>query len=207
MTDKVPVVPPLSKEKIESFTVALLMENQPEVFKGKLPVDIDAIYELYIPKRFGIETGYTDLSSLGSNVLGYTDASNKKSFVDKSLVDTSDITALRRGRATIGHESGHCLFHVNILNIFQSVLADDGITLRRADRSKLKPYVDPEWQGWEFARACLMPRALVIQCINNRYSVGDMADLFDVNPAFMEVRLKRLGYQTIGKGRDAHVCL
>ena len=101
MTDKVPVVPPLSKAKIEAFATALLNEVQPEVFEGKLPVDVDAIYEFYIPERFGIETGYTDLSPLGPNVLGYTDASNKKSFVDKNLVDHSDITALRRGRGSI----------------------------------------------------------------------------------------------------------
>ena len=207
MTDKVPVVPPLSKAKIEAFATALLNEVQPEVFEGKLPVDVDAIYEFYIPERFGIETGYTDLSPLGPNVLGYTDASNKKSFVDKNLVDHSDITALRRGRATIGHESGHCLFHVNILHFFESVLADDGLTLRRADRSKLKPYVDPEWQGWEFARAYLMPRALVVQCINAGHFVNDMADLFDVNPAFMEVRIKKLGYTIVGQGRSAHACL
>jgi len=35
------------------------------------------IYEIYIPDRYSIKTGYTDLSSLGSGVLGYTDAAKK----------------------------------------------------------------------------------------------------------------------------------
>lgn len=174
--------------------MALLREVQPDVFRKEIPVEVDAIYEIYIREKCGIETGYTDLSLLGPDVLGYTDASRRRSFVDKSLIDTDDAVSLRRGRATIGHESGHCLYHVNVLNYFQSALADEGLVLHRADRSTLKAYEDPEWQAWEFARACLMPRILVSKYHDAGYSLHDMAEILDVNPAFMEVRLRKLGY-------------
>jgi hypothetical protein len=195
MTNKVPKVPPLSREKIESFATRVLLEVQPDVFTGHLPVEIDAVYELYIPREYEIVTGYTDLSSLGPEILGYTYASERKSFVDKSLIDTDDTVSLKRGRATIGHECGHCVYHVNVLNYFQSILASEGMTLRRADRSTLRPYEDPEWQAWEFARSCLMPRTLIARYYNSDHSVQEMAEIFDVNASFMEVRLKTLGYR------------
>lgn len=194
MTKKVTRVPPLSREAIETFSMNLLRKLQPEVFRDEIPVQIDAIYELYIPTEYKIETGYTDLTHLGSEILGYTDASRRRSFVEGSLVDTDDSVLLRRGRATIGHESGHCLQHVNVLNQFQSMLADEGLKLHRAERSTLKAYEDPEWQAWEFARACLMPRILVMKYYDKGYSLHDMAEIFDVNPSFMEVRLRKLGF-------------
>jgi len=194
MTNKVPRVPPLSKDDIEVFSMALLREVQPDIFIQEIPVEIDAIYEIYIPAEYEIQTGYTDLSRLGSEVLGYTDATMRRSLVDRSLIDSDDIVLLRRGRATIGHESGHCLHHVNVLNYFQSLLADEGLKLNRTERSTLKAYEDPEWQAWEFARACLMPRILVTKYFEKGYSLYDMAEIFDVNRAFMEVRLRKLGF-------------
>jgi len=190
---KVPVVPGLSRNKIEARAVSLLRELQPEAFKGECPVDIEAIYEFYIPEHCGIETGYTDLSFLGSGILGYTDAAKKISYVDKTLSDPNDTPTERRCRATVGHESGHCLYHVPILNFFKSSSREDESEwLYRAKRTEIKAYEDPEWQAWEFARACLMPRCLILQYCEKDYSIRDMAERFNVNPRFIEVRLKTL---------------
>ena len=190
---KVPVVPGLSRNEIEVRAVSLLRELQPEALKGECPVDIEDIYEFYIPEHCGIETGYTDLSFLGSGILGYTDASKKISFVDKTLIDSEYSPTRRRCRATVAHESGHCLYHVPVLNFFKSLsFKNDSDLLYRAKRTEIKAYEDPEWQGWEFARACLMPRHLILQYCEKDYSIRDMADQFDVNPSFIEVRMKTL---------------
>lgn len=190
---KVPPVPGLSRKKIEAKAVSLLREFQPEALRGECPVDIEQIFEFYIPEHCGIDTGYTDLSFLGSGVLGYTDASKKISYVDKTLIDPKDIVTERRCRATVGHETGHCIYHVSILNFFKSSLSkDDSTGLYRAERTEIKAYQDPEWQAWEFARAILMPSHLICNYHERNYSIRDMAESFDLNPAFVEVRLKTL---------------
>jgi hypothetical protein len=191
--DKVPVVPGLSRREIEARAVTLLRKFQPEAFEGKCPADIEMIFEIYIRERYRIKTGYTDLSSLGQGVLGYTDAAKKISYVDKTLIDANDLPTVRRCRATVGHESGHCLYHVSVLNFFKSsslIGNDEGFYRRK--RTEIKAYLDPEWQAWEFARAYLMPRHLIVNYYDRGYSVRDMAECFNVNPAFIEVRLKTL---------------
>jgi len=190
---KVPLVPGLSRKKIEAKAVSLLREFQPEALRGECPVDIEQIFEFYVPEHYKIDTGYTDLSFLGSGVLGYTDASKKISYVDKTLIDSKDIATERRCRATVGHETGHCIYHVSILNFFKSSLfKDNSEGLYRAKRTEIKAYQDPEWQAWEFARAFLMPRHLILEYCEKDYSIRDMAGFFNVNPAFVEVRLKTL---------------
>ena len=113
---KVPIVPGLSRKEIEAKAVSLLKEFQPEALRGECPVDIERFFELFAPEYCGVETGYTDLSFLGYGVLGYTDASKKISYVDKTLIDSNDIPTERRCRATVGHETGHCIYHVSLLS-------------------------------------------------------------------------------------------
>lgn len=190
---KVTVVPGLSRDAIERTSLRLLRELQPRAVKGSEPTDIESIFEFYIPEKFGIETGYTDLSSLGPDVLGYTDAAMKISKVDSSLSNAKDVPTARRFRATVGHEAGHCLKHVNYLNIFtSSTFRNFAEGLYRKDRHSIKPYEDPEWQAWEFSQAWLMPKHLILRYRQKGYDTRDMADCFDVNPAFVEVRLRKL---------------
>jgi hypothetical protein len=190
---KVPVVPGLSRNKIEAKAISLLSELQPEALEGKRPVDIEAIFDIDIPECYRIDTGYADLSFLGPEVLGYTDASRKISYVDKTLSDSDATPTLRRCRSTIGHETGHCFLHVPILSLFKSTLFKNSSEgLYRAKRTEIKPYRDPEWQAWEFARSILMPRHLIFKYYEKGYSAQDMAEFFDLNPAFIDVRLKTL---------------
>jgi hypothetical protein len=195
---KVLVVPALSRKKIEDRAVSILREEQPEAFAGKCPVDIEMIYEIYVPERCRVKTMYTDLKPLGSGVLGYTDASKKISCVDKHLIDAIDIATERRCRATVGHEIGHCIYHVPILSFFKSSsLLHENEGLYRRERTEIKPYLDPEWQAWEFARACLMPRHLIVKYCEKGYSIREMAKCFHVNPVFVEVRLNKLNIKPL----------
>jgi hypothetical protein len=195
--DKVPVVPPKSRRDIEKLALLTLQAFQPEALKGKLPppVDVEGIYELYIPTIVDVRTGYGDLSTLlgRTDVLGFTHAPQKISLVDSSLSDAIDQVTLRRFRATVGHEGGHCIIHVPLLQVFKSLSIDLGEDiLYRQNRNKLRPFEDPEWQAWEFARALIMPRPLVIDYRERGFTSEEMANCFEVNPAFLRVRLQTL---------------
>jgi len=196
-SDKVPVVPPKSRRDIEKLADSILRAFQPEALTGifPTPVDVEGIYELYIPAVVNVQTGYGDLSTLlgRTDVLGFTHAPQKISLVDKSLSDAQEKATNRRFRATAGHEGGHCLIHVPLLQLFKSISINLGEeVLYRESRTKLRAFEDPEWQAWEFARALIMPRSLVIDYHERGFTIEEMANCFEVNPAFLRVRLQTL---------------
>jgi hypothetical protein len=192
----VPVVAPLSKNQIEIMAAAVLSEVQPEVLKGNCPVDVEFIYDVYIPEKLGIKTGYTDLTEIGSNVLGYTDASIKESYVDKSLYESGKQSEIRRCRSAIAHEAFHCMEHVPVLNYFRSISRNGDDVLYRVARNEIPAYLDPEWQSWMYAGALLMPAVSVKRYWEKGAGVKRLAEIFDVNPAFARVRLSKLGLKT-----------
>lgn len=185
------VVNGMSRNEIEYYANQFLKGIHPDAYYGNEPADVETIFDVYLPLRCGIQTGYTDLSKIGKDVLGFTDAKNKRCFIDKSLIDSDDPVTMKRCRATIGHEIGHCLYHVPILRDYLSFSVrgvQDGFC--RREKSEIKPYEDPEWQAWEFAGALLMPKSLVIESIRAGLTRKEIAEKFDVNPAFLDVRLK-----------------
>lgn len=196
MRNVVPIVNPLSKNQIELMATSILSEVQPEVLKGNCSVDIEYIYDVYIPEKFHIKTGYTDLGEIGPNVLGYTDASTKESYVEKSLYESNEQGVIRRCRSTIAHEGFHCIEHVSVLNFFKSISRKEDDVLFRTDRRNIPAYIDPEWQAWIFAGALLMPTNLVRKHYERGASIRNLAEIFDVNPAFVRVRLSKLGLKT-----------
>ncbi len=189
---KVTVVPGLRRRDIEKMVIDVLKEIQPRALEGKEPVDIEYFYECIIPEQHEVRTGYTDLSNLGAGIIGYTDSVNRISIVDKTLSDATHKPGLRRFRTTVAHESFHCIHHVPILSYFRAVSKEETNILYRVEKSQIKTYQDPEWQAWEFARSCLMPRHLVVKGYERGFSDKDFAEMFDVNPAFVRTRLKTL---------------
>ncbi len=56
----------------------------------------------------------------------------------------------------------------------------------------MKAYVNPEWQAWRFAGALLMPACCVRAAVDAGWTKKMMSRAFDVNPAFIDVRLHDL---------------
>lgn len=192
MTNKVPVVPPKSKEHIEQEVRLFLARTQPDALSSSLPVDVETIFEIDLPQCLpGLRTGYTDLLHIGANVMGFTDAGRKISLVDKTLYESDTPVAQRRFRATVAHEVAHCVLHLPILN-FQSTTSLKYCELYRADRNSIKPYVDPEWQAWKFAGALLMPKERILELFSQGWNEHQLAEHFDVNPAFVRARIGSL---------------
>jgi hypothetical protein len=131
---KVVVVPGLSRVKIERMAAQFIAQNQSDVLCDDNSINIEYIYEIVIPERFGIKTGYTDLSGLGPGIIGYTDAISMRSYVDSSLSDADDHPTRRRFRATLAHEAFHCIQHVPVLRYFRSISREEGDVLCRVEK-------------------------------------------------------------------------
>ncbi|WP_417914196.1 ImmA/IrrE family metallo-endopeptidase [Candidatus Electronema sp. JM] len=165
-SQKVPMVQPLSREKIENDSLLFLQKHHPEPLRSDQSIDIEYIFELIVPQiQPDIKTGYFDLSSFGTGVMGFTDAARKISYVHNKLYDAAlqypCSPEARRFRATVAHEVSHCICHYSYLKTFKSIcsLVGVGNTLMRR-RSDIPPYMDPEWQAWEQAGALLMAEAI-----------------------------------------------
>lgn len=187
----------LNRKQIQALTTRLLVEHCPRAFRGEEPVDVEFLYEILIPDKYNITTGYADLRPFGPGVLGFSDAETKTSYVDHDLYSSVTDAGRRRCRATTGHEIGHCVVHVPILAAFHSCCRDENeLALYRCEAAKLKPWQEPEWQAWEFCRNLLMPAQLVQRYIDEGKNVWDLAKLFDVNRSFVEGWLRLLGLKT-----------
>lgn len=195
---KIPVVQPLSREKIEKDSLLFLQSHYPESLTNYQPVDIEYIFELIVPKiQPDIKTGYCDLSNFGTGVMGFTDAARKISYVHKEFYDAAlqypcSVEA-RRFRATVAHEVSHCIYHYSYLKTFKSIcslVGTENILMRR--RGDIPPYMDTEWQAWQQAGALLMPKPRIEQLIKKGKNANEIAEVFNVNPAFVQNRINRL---------------
>ncbi len=201
MNSKVPVVRPVGRAKIELDSIRLLQQVQPDALLSVEPVDIELIFDVNLPILYpGLKTGYVDLSHMGMGVLGYTGYidNRKVSYVDKKLYDATleepyDSPVVRRFRATVAHEISHCYYHLPYLTQFASLTNAGG--LMRRQRKDIKAYEDPEWQAWEQAGALLMPKARMEDLIKRGLSKYEIANIFNVNPSFVEARIDRMERQ------------
>lgn len=199
MDERVPVIHKTSWNRINEEAIQLLMEFQPNALAGKEPVAIEHLFELDLPdimqERFGIElkTGVTDLSLYQGGVgklLGITDAKSGICLIDKSVYETDDPVQLRRGRATMAHEIYHCLCHVPRMRSFISGSnASFKEAFPRLLKSEVKPYEDTEQQAWKHAQMLMMPKPVIQRFLKEGRDEYWIADFFDVNPAFVRVRL------------------
>ncbi len=87
LDQKVPVVAPLSRAKIEKDTLNFINQYLPDYIASPQEIDIEYIFELIIPEiKHGLNTKYIDLSYLGSEGMGYTDAKKKNAVYTSSYL-------------------------------------------------------------------------------------------------------------------------
>ncbi|MGD9564007.1 MAG: ImmA/IrrE family metallo-endopeptidase [Pyrinomonadaceae bacterium] len=184
---------PLSRIKIERGVRQVLNDFNPDALSDLVRLDIERMFEKFVPKRFGIETGYEELS-LG--IHGYTDPGRMRSVVATNLVDTMDKSTRRFGRSTVGHEIGHAVLHAVQFNRKKAEARfthDDKHTPSYLFRKQdLAVYEDPEWQAWEFCKSLFMPKSATEDAVQRGYTVREISEIIDLNPAFVESRLRNL---------------
>jgi hypothetical protein len=80
-------------------------------------------------------------------------------------------------------------------------LHDESVSQQMYRQEDLQAYENPEWQAWRFAGALLMPECCIRAAVNSKWSVQMMSRGFDVNPAFVKVRLNNLKIPDNVRGR------
>lgn len=102
----------------------------------------------------------------------------------------------RKLRATQAHEIGHYYLHAEDMRIGSATQArflnDERSSLVRYRPEDIKAYENPEWQAWRFASALLMPEACFRRAVELRWTRRIITRVFDVNPSFVDVRLREL---------------
>jgi hypothetical protein len=189
MSRYVPVVSPLSRRNIEQDAIRITARFYPDLLQepGRFPVL--EFFDHVLRDVYRLDPG---VELLSDGVEGMT-------WPDGRVLVSADTyrgahDGIGRPRFTVVHECYHGIKHRRQI---QKALVDAGeLVLYR--RTKIKPYVDPEWQANTFASAVLMPEAMVrrIAAMEHRMLlVGRMAEVFGVSPKAAEVRLAKLGLQ------------
>lgn len=182
-----------SAEEIERLAFNIIEAFQPEAVKMVTKFDVESYFELELENQTGVEA--LDLP-LPNGLDGYTDSENMLCVISRKLLeyDEFDNVTRRRLRATQAHEIGHCHLHVADSRRDHSMIKfhHNGSSLKRYKPEDLKAYQDPEWQAWRFASALLMPECCFRAAIQKKWTKRQMINAFDVNPSFIDVRMKEL---------------
>lgn len=190
MTRRIIPAFPCSGNQLEKIADHFLLKVQPEVLNKPRMVDIELIFDVDVPDLLGVSTSYFDLPE---GVYGETNARKKTCIVSKKLAEYSTKSERRFFRSTLGHETAHCIKHVKELNTFASILGEEELIHYRANQSEVPLFRNPEWQAWRLGGALLMPRRPFINAsIVHGGNIEILADIFDVNPAFVKVRKNAL---------------
>lgn len=183
----------LSRDKIEEAVQRILRDFCPEALVELTPLNIERMFEQYIPKKFGIQTGYEELSY---GIHGFTDPNKLRSIVASQLVDSKDTATIRFARSTTGHEIGHAVLHAiqfKRKNLELKFLHDNNHSAPLLYRQEeIKAYENPEWQAWEFCKSLFLPKDVIRKAVKEGKQIRDIAERVNLNPAFIEVRLKNL---------------
>lgn len=184
----------LSRVRIEKIAQSVIKDFDPNALTELIEIDIERLYEQYIPKRFGISTGYQELSV---GIHGFTNPTKLESAVSVTLVDAADASTRRFGRSTIGHEAGHCILHAHQFRKRQvnDAFLHDGthdVNQKLFRQEDIRAFESPEWQAWEFCKSLFLPRQVLEEAMEKGYTIRKMSDMTNLNPAFVETRLRNL---------------
>jgi Zn-dependent peptidase ImmA (M78 family) len=184
--------PAWSKRDIDIQSAKILTSFQPKVLTALEPLNVDRLIEVV---EDALEIDFDITYDLPHGIEGCTSTTDNKVLIHADLAD--DPSSVKRFRATVAHEIGHALLHVPLLReysrnrIFSQKKGEEkGIELYR--NANCPAYKDPEWQAWYFAGAILMPKPAIDMLLKSGDSLRSMAERFEVNPAFLKVRLRKL---------------
>jgi Zn-dependent peptidase ImmA (M78 family) len=163
----------------------IIQKFQPEMLIKPMAFDIERFYECDLAELTGVEPVYEELPL---EVHGYTDVEQMKCVISKQLAD--DASRIQFFRSTVAHEVGHVVIHVPEFRQRKAMIRlihnQEDVSLRLYREEDILPYRNPEWQAWWFAKSLLMPGVMVRKAIEAGYDEYDLAEAFQVYPAFVE---------------------
>jgi hypothetical protein len=193
MKSPVPIAAPMSGAEIEALAQKIINRYQPEIVGRIKTFDIERFFELDLEPLTGVRTDYRELPY---GIHGFTDIDAREVVIDLKLVE--DPFKYRFFRSTTSHESAHAILHVDQFRKQKAKLRfvhdkehyNPKLTLYHQER--IPAYQNPEWQAWRLGKALLMPVSNVRRALAGGLKRLDLAEAFDVNPAFVDSRLRDL---------------
>lgn len=194
MSKRIFIVAPIGREQLEIEAQNQLREFQPECLVKPTAVDAETFFECELPK---IANVFADYREIPDGIFGWSDSERMEVIVSIDLIESDSLVDRRRGRATIPHECYHAIKHIPQYRRKQQLLKSinngkDLLFRQEYRQEEIKPYYNPEWQSWWWAKAFMMPLHIVQQLFNQGYTAYDMAEIFDLNPAFVKIRIEDL---------------
>lgn len=224
-------VPILKKTEIDTIAESFISDFSPESMQNPMEIDIDsfALYYLGLEQDFqylshnGVYLGMTVFNDTNkvpvyipeTNTAEYISAKARTVIIDNNLLEEEQE---HRYRYTMGHESGHDIFHKgyfsyipNQLSLFDKVAEPMAMIQCRAVpvNGKPKPISEwndkdrMEWQANYLSSGLLMPKSMVKKLIQslspqedmfrNAMYVYEVVKTFNVSFQAAEYRLKELG--------------
>lgn len=184
-------VQPRSTADVARAAEAFLRRCAPEHLTSGAPLDLaDLVDHRLEPLRITVcpvEDG--DLpdaeAETRASAGGWIEIWMRTEFFD-ALFEENSTTV--RARSTLAHEIGHAALHEQEVRTGRH--RPELLALRRAPRSRLKPYEDSEWQAHAFAGALLIPRPALRKV---ELDVAALAQRFAVSEPFVRSHLRRIG--------------
>lgn len=193
MSNMVPIAQPKSGAIIDLDAQMLIMRIQPDALKRPSSFDIESFFDLDLKKLTGIDSDYRELPV---GIHGFTDSDKKECVVSARLMEGNSKPDIYFARSTMAHEIGHAIMHVPEFRLKKAILKSihdkDHASLRMYRQSDIPLFQNPEWQAWRYAGALLMPAITFKKLVNDGVSAGEMANIFEVNPAFVQTRARAL---------------
>lgn len=193
MAEKIVPANPRKGIKIDRIAYRLIERFYPHVLTSPQPFPVEQFFEFDLEEVTGVSTDY---QRLPIGIHGITDSERQISLVDVSLLDTDNEAELRYAYSTIAHECGHVIIHVPEFRrkrkVLRSIQDKDEASLKMYRRESIKIYMNPEWQAHRFAGALLVPERTLRMALRETGNDRELADIFDVNPAFIRSRMKAL---------------
>ncbi|WP_173198057.1 ImmA/IrrE family metallo-endopeptidase [Geobacter sp. SVR] len=186
---------PMSGRQIDQLANSYLSYYQPEALRNPAPFDVHRFVDTKLEDLTGVVPVYS--RDLPPEIYGLTDSSENRLEIQETLAE--DPFQEKFFRSTLAHEAGHCIIHVPQLrkinrgHVFRQAKedgAEGGVKLYRKDDIPL--YCNPEWQAFRFAGALLIPEGPLRMMLASNASTSEIADTFNIHPAFLRSRMKAL---------------
>ncbi len=190
---KVFSVPPKSKRDLERIATEILRDFQPSILDAPEALNASKLIDTYLSSR--TDWALDVRPELASDVEGYCDP--KKKLVVISEETYSKVLGQEgRARYTVCHEFAHVELHGSVMRNRMITMSPSLDKLFRVERSKLKSFVDPEWQADYLAAALLMPFSSMKKIIQESDGSTSLLNLvmskFLVSRAAAEIRIKQV---------------
>lgn len=192
MSRRIVIANPRSGRQLDTMALEIVKSFQPDILAEPAAFDIERFFDCALEAITEIKTDYRPLPD---GIYGYTDSETMESVISTELME--DPAQLFFARSTMSHEAGHAIIHVPEFRLKKAILtsihnAQHGAALRLHRESDVPIFKNPEWQAWRFAGALLMPAVAIREAIRRGNGLRELARLFQVNPAFVETRLRAL---------------